>query len=281
MRKRVKDFAYTVKVPKETLINLAEQLDKNENDYYRNWDEPKLDSEGNKRYDENGLLLTRPICAPIFKLKQIQRKILRNVLYKLDLPNYYFGGVGGKDAVLNARYHQGNKYFFLTDLKNFFPSIKHTTLEKVLREEGFYPDVSRLITRLCTSGGCIPQGCPTSSFLASLVLKNSCSEIFEELNQQGLKVSVYVDDITFSSPKDFKNQAFQIIQDLRSKGLKINFEKTHYCSYNPIVTGVQVKNNAICALPYTYQSALNESLSIRSRIGHLQRIQYINRIAKN
>jgi len=280
MKKRVKDLAYALKINKEQLLELSNSLDLNEYQYYRNWNEPKTDSNGQPKF-EDGIAITRPINAPVHKLKFVQSSILKTVLYTIKLPEYYFGGIKNKDAVLNARYHQGNKYFFLTDLKNFYPSVHYTRVEKALRKEGFYPDVAKLITRICTKEGAIPQGCPTSSFLASLVVHHSCNDLFKKYIDEGLKLSVYVDDITLSSPNNFKERTPNILKELRDRGLKINFGKTQYCSYNPIVTGVQVKNNGICPMPHTYEHSVNLEKSEASRQGHLQRIKYVKRIAKN
>lgn len=279
MRARIKDLAYALKVDKKDLIQLVAELDIEDSKFYRNWDEPKTDEKGLPRY-ENGIALTRPINAPIKKLKHIQSLLLHNVLYKLVLPKYFFGGLKNKDAVLNSRHHQGNKFFFLTDLKDFYPSVHFSSVEKALRKEGFYPDVARLITRICTKEGAIPQGCPTSSFLAALVVYHSCGDIFEEYMSKGLKLSIYVDDITFSSPIDFKDKTSKILEELRTRGLKINFSKTHYCTYNPKVTGVHIKNNGISPLPHTFVSALNPNKTEASRKGHMDRIKYIAKIAK-
>lgn len=279
MKKRVKDLSYTLKIKKELLLKLSSSLDVEENKFYRNWDEPKTDEKGLPRY-EDGIALTRPINAPVNKLKFVQSRLLNEVLYKLRLPEYFFGGLKKKDAVLNARFHQGNKFFFLTDLKNFYPSVHFKSVENALRKEGFYPDVAKLITRICTKEGAIPQGCPTSSFLASLVVYHSCGDLFEKYKTEGLKVSIYVDDITFSCSTDFKDRTAKIIEELRSRGLRINFKKTHYCSFNPIVTGIQVKNNGISPLPHTFERSIDSTKSEASRNGHLQRIKYIKRIAK-
>jgi hypothetical protein len=135
--------------------------------------------------------------------------------------------------------------------------VNFKSVENALRKEGFYPDVARLITRLCTKEGAIPQGCPTSSFLASLVVYHSCDDLFEKYQLEGLKVSIYVDDITFSSPSDFKPKTNGILEELRNRGLKINFDKTHYCTKNPRVTGIQVKNNGICPLPHTFERSVD------------------------
>lgn len=279
MRRRVKDLAFDLKIPAKALLEVATELNTNEKEFYRNWDEPKTDEKGQPRI-ENGVPLTRPINAPIYRLKKVQSRILREVLYSLQLPAYFFGGIKNKDAVLNARYHQGNKYFFLTDLKDFYPSVSFRSVESALRKEGFYPDVARLITRLCTKEGAIPQGCPTSSFLASLVVYHSAGDLFQTYMDQGLKVSIYVDDITISSPVDFKNNVPQIIEDLRERDLKINFDKTYYQTKNPVVTGVCVKNNGISALKHTYDRSNDPKNKEASRQGHKQRIDYIKKVAK-
>lgn len=279
MKRRVKDLCYTMKINKELLIGISNSLDEREGSFYKQWDEPKTDEKGQPRF-ENGVMLTRPINAPVKELKFIQAKLLKEVLYKLKLPDYFFGGLKNKDAVLNARCHQGNKFFFLTDLKNFYPSVHFSSVEKALRKEGFYPDVARLITRICTKEGAIPQGCPTSSFLASLVVFHSCGNLFTKYRNEGLRVSIYVDDITISSPIDFKEKTSEILTELRNSGLKINFEKTHYCSKNPIVTGIHVKNNGISPLPHTFERAIDYSIKESSRKGHVERIKYVKKISK-
>lgn len=280
MRKRIKDLAYALKIPKKDLILISEKLDSNQSDFYKNWDEPKTDEKGNPKFDEKGTPLTRPINAPVDSLKKIQKRILENIFYKLSLPEYYYGGVKGKDAVLNSRHHQGNKFFFLTDLKDFYPSLTSIAVENSLRKEGFYPDVSRLLTRISTKGGVIPQGCPTSSFLASLVVHHSIGDLLNKYINEGLKVSVYVDDLTISSPLDFKARTPEIISELRQRGLKINFKKTFYKTKNPLVTGVQVKNNGISPLSHTFERSEESSRSKASRNGHKERIKYIKRISK-
>ena len=74
-------------------------LDEDDSKFYRNWNQAKTDSRKQPRY-ENGVLLTRPINAPVVKLKSVQSKILRNVLAKIKLPEYFFGGsMGHSDDV--------------------------------------------------------------------------------------------------------------------------------------------------------------------------------------
>ena len=280
MKKRVKDFAYALKVDKDSLLKIAYLINQNESRFYKTWNVPKTDSKGLPRV-EKGIALVRELNVPIKKLKYIQSKILNNILYKINLPLYFFGGIKKKDAVLNARYHQGNKFFFLTDLKDFFPSINYSSVELALRKEGFYPDVARLITRLCTKGGAIPQGCPTSSFLSSLVLYHNCGDLFKKYISKGLTVSIYVDDITFSSPIDFKQYTEEILEEIRSRGLKINFDKTNYCTCNPVVTGIIVRNYGIYPMPHNFDYSIDMSRSEASRNGHALWIKYVERIRQD
>jgi RNA-directed DNA polymerase len=279
MKKRLKDFAFSIKIPLQDLLTLTAELDLDSNKFYSQWDEPKKDEFGLPKITD-GIVQTRPINAPSYRLKNVQSRILTNCFYKIGLPSYFFAGVKGKDAVKNARYHQGNKFFFLTDLKDFYPSINSRVVEKALRNKGFYPDVARIITRICTKDGSVPQGCPTSCFISALVVECLLSEMIVSYQRTGFKVSFYVDDLTISSTSDFKNETIRIIEQIRSSGLNINFDKTRYCTKNPIVTGVVVKNNGIAPPPHTFDRAADLNRSTESRKGHQHRINYIKKSAK-
>lgn len=279
MKTRVRDFAYAIKVPLPELKDLFSSLELDEGKFYKQWDEVKKDKTGKPKV-KDGIVQTRPINAPIDRLKLIQSKILWVLTTKFPLPNYFFGGVKGKDAVTNGRFHQGNKFFFQADFKGFYTSIHYSWVEEALRKRGFYPDVTRLITRICTTKGSIPQGCPTSSYLASIVLEDRASSIFQKYIDSGFKVTVYVDDITISAPFDFKDKTPSILDELRENGFQISFDKTSYKTKNPEVTGVVVKNNGICATKHTYVSSKNKTKSDASRAGHSNRIKYIKKVAK-
>ena len=280
MKSKIKDFAFALKVPSNELGSLFNSILEDESAFYKQWDEVKKDKSGNPKI-KDGVIQTRPINAPVEKLKLIQSKILRLLSANFPLPEYFFGGVKGRDAVKNGRFHQGNKFFFQADFKGFYTSIHFSWVESSLRKRGFYPDVARLITRICTTKGSIPQGCPTSYYLAAIVLADRASKIFQKYMDLGFKVSVYVDDITISSPIDFKDQTSKILEELRDVGFQISFEKCSYKTKDPEVTGVVVKNNGICATSQAFKSSKDQTKSEASRAGHTNRIIYIRRISKN
>ncbi|NVK05482.1 MAG: RNA-directed DNA polymerase [Flavobacteriia bacterium] len=279
MRNRIKDFAYFIHENPRMLLRIAEALDSDESRFYRTKEEPKLNDQG-QPIIVNGQVATRKLLIPNSHLKHVQKKILTRVLYKLDLPKNFYGGVKGLDAVWNARFHQGNKYIFQTDLKSFFPSISHTKVLKSLKAENFEFEVASLITRLCTCKGELPQGCPTSSFLSALHLKHNAGSLFRELSKKGYKVSLYIDDITISSPVDFRDETSRIINSLREIGLKVNFDKTTYSSSSTEITGVHVKNNAIYLSKNSHSKLSNPSISKESKLGIIHRKEYLKHVSK-
>jgi len=66
-------------------------------------------------------------------LKQLQLKILHDILEKVEIPEYCTGFVLGKSIVDNARIHLGAKTLIKLDLLNFFPTLKFWHVLQVFR----------------------------------------------------------------------------------------------------------------------------------------------------
>lgn len=52
----------------------------------------------------------------------------------------------------------------------------------------------------------------------------------------------FVDDLSFSSPVDFKDKVGELIEMITDDGFRISHEKTNY-SRNPLITGLHPMNN--------------------------------------
>ena len=200
---------------------------------------------GKPKFDGNGNIKKRTINSSKGDLKNIQSRIYRFLLSNISLPNFFYGGVKGKNNILNARFHQGNKYIFTTDLKSFFPSISHKQVYTTLVTLQFTPDIARILTRLITRDGQVPQGIPTSTLIANLVFLPTGQKISDLAMQHKIKFSIYVDDMTLSSSKDFKHLIPEFLRILSDNGFKISHNKTFYKTRNPVVTGVVVHNNKL------------------------------------
>lgn len=213
--------------------------------YYYLKSTPKLDINGNQVYDKYNRPRSRDIYPAIGQLKKIQKRILIKLLSCINLPDYAFGGVKKRDNILNAKRHQGNKFFFNTDLRGYYPGITNKQVFDTFIKYKFAPATARILTKLTTYQGMLPQGTHTSPYIANLVFSNAGSKLQEFANQHKLTFTTFVDDITFSSKSDFKDLIPEIIEIITSNGFRISHNKTFYQTKDPKVTQVIVRNNGL------------------------------------
>ncbi len=89
----------------------------------------------------------------------------------------------------------------------------------------------------------------------------------------------FIDDLTFSSPNDFKSMTNEILEMVKMDGFKISHNKTNY-SRAPLVTGIHPMNNYL-NLPDTFYDKLNDdSISEATRKGLLQYKVKVDKINK-
>lgn len=170
---------------------------------------------------------TRTITTPKVFLKAVQRWILLNILYKESLPSYVTGFVRGRGILANASTHLGAHYLLKLDIKDFFPSIKSKNVSQVFSSIGFPTDVSALLCNLCTLYGSLPQGAPTSPYLANLVFSPVDVMLKMSADSFGLQYSRYADDLTFSSRDSIPSAFIEEIRDsIQRAGFRINDDKT-------------------------------------------------------
>lgn len=247
-------LAYILKVRESELQSLINSIDKH---YYEKI-ELKANKDGTPKLDKHGIQKKRVLHPSINRLKQIQKRILKDILSKLEIPDYAYGAIKKRDNVKNARKHQGKKFIFTTDLKDFFPSIRNKQVFEMFRSFDFSPTVSRLLTQLTTYKGRLPQGTPTSPTLANLVFIKTGKKLQEFATENKITFTSFIDDLTFSAPVDFKSRAHFIIDILQADGFKISHSKTNYKTRNPTVTGVIVKNNNL-TITDSYKIKLKET----------------------
>ena len=247
-----KHLAFTLKVDIKEIQSIIKNID----NFYREKIEIKKDKFGKPKLDAKGEPKKRIINPSTKRLKVIQTRIHRNILNKIEMPSYAFGAVKGKDNVDNAKQHQGKKYKFTTDLKDFFPSITNKAVFKMFVSQGFSPEASRLLTKLTTYKGKIPQGAPTSSTLANLVFIKTGDILQEFAKENNATFTSFVDDMTFSSAQDFKSKLPQILEII-TNDYKISHKKTNY-SRNPNITGLHPMNNHL-KLPQSFIAKLEST----------------------
>jgi hypothetical protein len=141
----------------------------------------------------------RLIDNPCDELKRLQRRINESLLRPVGLPNYLCGGVRGRRVLDNVLLHFGAPELVVLDIKRFFPSITNEHVYSVWRDLlDCSPDISGLLTRLTTFERHLPQGAPTSTSIANLVLYSVDGAIRAQCAGRGITYSSWVDDLAFS-----------------------------------------------------------------------------------
>lgn len=231
MIKTPKHLAYTLQVKISEIYSIIENID----NFY-------TEHQITKDKDGNGKKKVRILNPSHRRLKIIQGRILNNILLQLDLPDYAYGSVKGRDNVSNANAHKGKRYLFTTDLRKFFPSINHNRVFQMFLTYDFSPEISRILTQLTTYKGRLPQGTPTSPYLANLVFVKTGKALGKFALDHKITFTSFIDDLTFSSPIDFKDKTQELLDVITNDGFRISHNKTRYSS-NSIITGIHPMNN--------------------------------------
>jgi len=171
----------------------------------------------------------------INKIRQSDRKIVIN--YDVE---YLHSSMKKRSYETNAKTHKGEDYVLAIDIQNFYPSIKEYKVYSFFKKEmGLDIDIAKIYTILCT---CpledpnvkkdfefgIGQGLATSPILAYMINYRMFDYIYLKARENGLKMTVYVDDVVFSSKKpisqSFINSLFSIV---KQNGMSIKRKKVH------------------------------------------------------
>jgi len=265
MIKKSKHLAFELKVELSEIDHILNNID----GFYYQKETIKM-NEKDEPKTKNGVIQKRVLNPSIKRLKVIQKRLQKNILQKLQIPEYAYGAIKGKDNISNAKKHQGKKYIFTTDLTNFFPSVSHKQVFEMFISFDFSPTVARYLTKLTTYKGKLPQGAPTSPIVANLVFVKTGKRLQQFATDNNLTFTSFVDDLTFSSPVDFKAKTQFILNAVVADGFKISHKKTNYKSKLPTVTGIIVKNNSL-DLPKEFKDKLKDKTQTKERLDGLER----------
>ncbi len=169
----------------------------------------------------------RDCDMPKLPLLQKVHKRVHKLLSSIIVPDYIFS-VKGKNAKLNAKYHQENcnKTIITMDIKGFFPSITSSKVYNLFHQVfQCNKDIAFILTHLLTHNNCVPTGCHHSSILSYF----ACKDIFDNINKKAIsnncKFSLYVDDITISGNKSNIVKTY-VSKVMSTNKLSLSEEKT-------------------------------------------------------
>lgn len=219
---------------------------------------------------------TRIIEAPAPQLKEIQA-LIKQSLEHIQVPEYVFSGIKGKSYVDHAALHIGKKFVYALDISAFFPSISREKVYFFFRHLlNTSPDVADVLASLTTidlnlaesrdmthikeflhSKGVrtmnhLISGSPASPIMSYLVN----TQMFDELQAISVKsnilMTVYVDDIIFSSSELISKKLREQIRKIVSKfhyRISWSKERTYAKRYPKLITGVIIDKEGKLAVP--------------------------------
>ena len=204
----------------------------------------------------------RILESPRARLKSLQRTIVARLLNFIPVHSSAHGFVRGRSILSYAQPHCGKQVVLRMDLQDFFPSIDAARVFGLFRSLGYPHPVTQLLTNLCTA--CLsedqiesvanehlrfrphsetvsllrriycrkhlPQGAPSSPYLANLVAYNLDSRLAGLASNAGLSYTRYADDLLFSGDHAFgrfaKSFAIKVGSIVMDEGFQIQFRKT-------------------------------------------------------
>lgn len=176
----------------------------------------------------------RLIEAPKERLKELQRKILREILEKIPVHEAAHGFRKGRSIKTFVAPHVGQRVVVRMDLQDFFPSLCGARIQAFFRTAGYPEDVADLLGGICTnatprdvwmdaglvldrqrlreahvlySRPHVPQGACTSPALANLCFYRADCRLAGLAKAAGAVYTRYADDLAFSGGEEFERRA--------------------------------------------------------------------------
>ena len=244
----------------------------------------------------------RLIESPKPQLREIQRRILREILNAAPVHDRAHGFVRGRSCLSSAQLHAGECVVVAVDLKHFFTSVGTPRIHGLFRSIGYPWAAARLLTGLCTTAtplsvltqpdvGCdwetrklfnaphLPQGAPTSPALANLCAWTLDQRLAALGSYFGANYSRYADDIAFSGDRAFARQVGRFLAGVETviadEGFVLNNSKTRImqASGRQRITGIVVNDhvnidrNSYDRLKATLHNCLVHGASEQNRDG--------------
>jgi RNA-directed DNA polymerase len=202
----------------------------------------------------------RLLEQPKARLKGVQRRLLREILYAIPAHPAAHGFVAGRSVAGHAAAHVGAPAVLRYDLEDFFVSLPAGRVFGVLRTAGYPEAVAHALTGLMTNSVSaaawaeiprpgrpdllqahtllgrrlatphLPQGAPTSPMLANLCTFTLDRRMAGLAARLGATYTRYADDLVLSGGADLARRAPAITATVRaivaSEGLRLNERKS-------------------------------------------------------
>lgn len=211
---------------------------------------------------------SRRISAPSRSLKIRQRWILDHILYQIPVAECCEGFLKEHSIYTNAKKHIGYKQNLNIDIKDFFPSITQERVSQVFYEMGYGKEAADCFASICCHEKRLPQGAPTSPYLANIVCRDMDGQLMAFAKKSGLVYTRYADDMSFSGDCELSELYEEIEGIILKNGFVVNAEKTRIYKGNrrKLITGIVVKEDGL-SVPRNYKRKLRQEIYYCKKFG--------------
>jgi RNA-directed DNA polymerase len=172
----------------------------------------------------------RRLSVPNEETKALQKLLVKRLLRRLPVHPAASAWERGKSPASNAAAHQSQRVVIKLDIVDFFGSTRAERVQAYFRDLGWKEEAASILMRLVTHEGSLPQGAPTSPFLANRLvypIDHAISRAWP-IEKHGVYTR-YGDDITISFPKDYPRRIRRVVQlvafVLERAGYKVHRKK--------------------------------------------------------
>lgn len=187
---------------------------------------------------------TRTIRPPARRLRELQRSMLDILQECVRYPRWMMGGVPKRSIFDHASPHVGRHMVATFDVEAFYPSTKPVMVRAVLERLGLRDVAADAVLGLVVKDDELPQGGPTSGFLANLALEPADRRIDALCRKHGLSFTRYVDDMAISGERDLRSFQGAVIEAVEACGYVVAPDKIHCMRRGEaqLVTKLRVNN---------------------------------------
>ena len=157
-------------------------------------------------------------------------------------PPYCTAGYKKQNNIKNAQRHIGKREVIALDISHYFPNTKAKFVRKYFEGIGISGEKLNLLVDFLTYKDCLPTGAPTSTLVALLAHKEVFDSIYKKMQEQSIDMTVYVDDITYSTKNHICNWVVKYTNKaLKTHGLFLKSSKIKRYGYKyAVITGVHI-----------------------------------------
>ena len=212
--------------------NLLKDIINNKSSYYRTFYISKNNQRGK-----------RTIEAPADVLKNIQRKLDKQMLSQVKMSGYAHAYRRDRSIKTNASFHVNKDVVVRIDIKDYFHSFKQESISAYLERLGYTKSVAALIAELVTFKGRMPMGAPTSPSISNLLSHSLDKRLASLAFNLDANYTRYADDLVFSANNRRLPGMIPVIYGiLEQEGFNPNRKKTLVRKkwQRQVVTGIVV-----------------------------------------